>query len=179
MSTRIALLGLSGVGKSTLIRQLNAVAPVVHLQASALIKGEQSHRAQQPSSSEALRGGPVLANQNLLVAAFEREAAAVSLPIILDGHSIIDGRDGIVEIPSSVFAALGLSTICFLSVHPGVIAARRLGDKTRTRPFLDLESIAQHQAMAWNAAKKIAADLQCPFLDVDDGKVEDLLSLIT
>lgn len=67
MKRRIAILGLSGVGKSTLIGKIRDTVPLLHLQASALIKAEQAHREKSPDSSEALRTGAVIDNQLLMV----------------------------------------------------------------------------------------------------------------
>jgi adenylate kinase len=178
MSRRIALRGLSGVGKSTLIARLKESMPVLHLQASALIKAEQARRAQQPTSSEALRTGPVLDNQALLIAAFRREAAAADIPIVFDGHSIVDGRDGLVEISSNVFAALELDAVCFLWADPKLIAQRRLADKERERPRRDAQTLTAHQSLARDAAERIATDIQRPFLIVEDSGLDLLVELL-
>lgn len=178
MSRRIALLGLSGTGKSTLIGKVLEQVPLLHLQASALIKDEQAYRAQLPDTSEALRTGPVISNQELMIAAFQRAATATSLPVVFDGHSVIDGRDGIVEIPSAVFAALGVEAICFLDVDPELIAYRRLSDTGRPRPHRNAETLASHQQAARAAAARIAHELGKPFKAIADGGVDDLLVAI-
>jgi len=178
MIRRIALLGLSGVGKSTLIANLNNSIPVFHLQASSLIKAEQAFRAERQASSEELRLGPVIDNQKLLIDAFHREAAAATAPIVFDAHSIIDGNDGILEIPSDVFASLGLDAICFLTADPKVIAERRHRDLSRMRPQRDAETLAQHQAIARRAAERIANDIRRPFVLIQDGGVEEILRLL-
>ena len=120
-------------GKSTLIGRLNKRTPLLHLQASALIKAEQAYRVQSPDSSESLRTGAVLDNQALMIAAFQRITADVEVPIVFDGHSIIDSDDGLVEIPPSVFAELSLDAIFYLSAVPHIIAKRRLADTADVR----------------------------------------------
>ncbi|GBQ49194.1 ATP-binding protein [Komagataeibacter sucrofermentans] len=178
MNRRIALLGLSGAGKSTLIESLKKITPLCHLQASNLIKAEQLLRVGQKASSEELRTGPIVDNQQLLIAAFKREAENSNIPIILDAHSVIDGKDGLVEIPSTVFGALGLDAICFLHVNPAIIVQRRQGDKQRERPLRDVESLTRQQRIAYNAAKRIAADIGCPLTTIEDNNVEKLRYLI-
>lgn len=167
----MALLGLSGVGKSTLIGQVAERVPLLHLQASTLIKAEQAHRAQAQHTSEALRTGPVLDNQALMIAAFDRLTKMATLPVVFDGHSVIDGRNGLLEIPSAVFAALGLDAICILTANPSTILERRRHDIARERPPRDVDALAAQQALAIAAAQRIASDLNCPFYQLEtDGR---------
>lgn len=179
MTRRVALLGLSGVGKSTLIGQVAERIPLLHLQASSLIKAEQQHRAQTPDSSEALRTGPVLDNQALMITAFDRLTRATPLPVVFDGHSLIDGRDGLLEIPSMVFAALNLDAIGFLAVDPATIFERRSRDTGRERPARDLASLTYHQRLAEAAARRIAADIGQPFHRLDGDLTVSLAALLT
>lgn len=178
MTRRIALLGLSGVGKSTLIARLNKRMPVLHLQASALIKAEQAYRAQQPEDSESLRLGTVVNNQVLMIAAFRRATANAQLPIVFDGHSVIDGRDGLLEIPASVFADLALDAILYMSADPHVIAGRRLADTGRDRPARDAEALAEHQRVAEDAARRIAGQIGCTFIPIADGDIDRIVAVL-
>lgn len=179
MKRRVALLGLSGVGKSTLIGRIAAHTPLIHLQASSLIKAEQQHRAQAPDSSEALRVGPVLDNQTLMIAAFERLTSGTCLPVVFDGHSIIDVGDGLLEIPSTVFAALDLDAIAFLAADPTAIFERRSLDAGRERPTRDVATLAQHQRIAENSARRIAVDIGRPFHSLDDDPTGNFVALLT
>jgi adenylate kinase len=178
MTRRIAFLGLSGVGKSTLIGRLNKQTPLLHLQASALIKAEQAYRAQFPDSSESLRTGAVLDNQALMIAAFQRTTTDVEVPIVFDGHSVIDSRDGLVEIPASVFAELSLDAIFYLSAAPHIIAKRRLADTARKRPIRDSETLAEHQRIAIDAAQRIAEQIGCTFIQISDGDTDHIMTFL-
>lgn len=178
MKRRVALLGLSGVGKSTLVGRVAAHIPLLHLQAGSLIKAEQQYRAQSPDSSEALRTGPVLDNQALMIAAFERLTRTTTLPVVFDGHSLIDGRDGLIEIPSTVFAALSLDAIAFLAAEPAAIFERRRLDAGRERPARDLATLTLHQNLAKTAARRIADDIGRPFHPLDGDPIERLASLL-
>lgn len=178
MTRRVALLGLSGVGKSTLIGQVAERTPLLHLQASSLIKAEQQHRAKTPDTSEALRTGPVLDNQALMIAAFDRLTRATTLPVVFDGHSLIDGRDGLLEIPSSVFSALGLDAIGFLDADPAAIFERRCRDAGRERPARDAATLAHHQGLAEAAARRIANDIGRPFQRLDGDPIGSFAALL-
>lgn len=178
MSRRIAVLGLSGVGKSTLIARIRETLPLMHLQASELIKAEQAHRATNPDSSEALRTGAVIDNQVLLIAAFQREAEATDLPIVFDGHSVIDGHEGLIEIPSSVFSALRLDAICFLADDPSVIADRRRTDLNRERPYREIATLRRHQDVSEATARRIATEVKLPFYYITGPNIQQLREII-
>lgn len=179
MKRRIAILGLSGVGKSTLIGKIRETVPLLHLQASALIKAEQAHRKKSPDSSEALRIGAVMDNQSLMIAAYRREAAATDLPIVFDGHSIVDGRDGPIEIPASIFAALELDAIFYMSAEPHLIAERRRADVSRERPHRDIPTLEQHQHLAEATARLIADAIGCPFILIAHGNLGSVMGFIS
>ncbi|WP_296612400.1 AAA family ATPase [Sphingomonas sp.] len=176
---RIGLLGLSGVGKSTLLKAIASHVDFMHLQASDLIKAELQFRADQPQSSEDLRTGAVVENQALLISGFNRAVEHATVPIVFDGHSIIDGRDGLIEIPSEVFAALGLAAICFLEAEPSVIATRRCNDARRQRPNRNVDVLRGHQAIAQAAARRIAYEIGCPFRVISDDEHDLLRQLIS
>ncbi|MBX9661016.1 MAG: AAA family ATPase [Nitrospiraceae bacterium] len=179
MTERIGILGISGVGKSTFVGSLNKIREVRHLQASALIKAEQAYRNQHPTTSDALRIGPVMDNQDLLIAAFKREAVSTLLPIVFDGHSIIDGIDGIIEIPSRVFLALRLDAIFFLSAEPDLIYHRRMLDQSRSRPVREVETLAAHQNLARDVAQRISAEVRCPFFEIKDNEINRVVRFLT
>jgi adenylate kinase len=155
----VAVVGISGVGKSTCIRQWAERFPFMHLQASALIKAEQAARNQAVGSSEELRLGPVLDNQALLVNAFRRATENYDGLVIFDGHTLIDGVDGPMPIPVSVFQALECEQIIFIHDTATTIAERRAKDKQRIRPQLSVEELNRHQDLALAAAQKVAGEL--------------------
>lgn len=179
MTRRIALLGLSGVGKSTFIQTLRERTPLLHLQASGLIKAEQVYRAQNPDSSEALRTGAVIDNQELMIAAFRRLASNAETPIVFDGHSVIDGRNGLVEIPAAVFAELAPDAIFYLSAPPDIIAVRRFADAGRERPTRSVETLAEHQCFAHDAARRIAQQIGCRFISIGDSDIDRVMAILT
>lgn len=113
-----------------------------------------------------------------MIAAFQRLTRTTTLPVVFDGHSLIDGRDGLLEIPSPVFAALSLDAVAFLAADPAAIFERRRLDAGRERPTRDLVTLAQHQSLAESAARRIAEDIGRPFHSLDGDTTECLASLI-
>jgi adenylate kinase len=99
-------------------------------------------------SSEELRTGPVLDNQQLLITGFAAVRANAVLPIIFDGHCVIDSGSDLVEIPVGVIRALSASGLVFIRSDPQAIVEKRRGDKKRSRPIRSPEDILAHQQRA-------------------------------
>lgn len=158
----VAVVGLSGVGKSTLIQRVAMDIELLHMQASALIKLEQEYRAGSACSSEELRLGPILDNQALMLAAFSRLTHGVHSRVVFDGHTIIDGAAGPISIPADVFKALGCVSMVFLWDEPELIAQRRKADHRRDRPALTPNLLRRHQDLAERTGREICGELDIP-----------------
>jgi len=121
----VAVVGIYGVGKSRIVDCAGRRVPLLHLKASDLIKA----RLAQPQTSEQLRRGAVLANQQLMLEEFAaRVAASDQSTVIFDGHSLIDTPAGLLEIPLAVFVAIKPDLIVFIEDVPETIHARRAAD---------------------------------------------------
>lgn len=170
----IAIVGISGVGKSTLIRQVQARQPLLHLQASDLIKAEQLRQRSNASSSEELRLGPVLDNQQLLISGFFAAIVGFAGLIVFDGHAVIFGESTATEIPSTVFGRIGCQAIIVIEAEPTTIRAQRMRDVARPRPDVTEAELARQQAHAKDVAAKIAAEFAIPFHCIASGDGERL-----
>lgn len=154
-----AFVGISGVGKSTFLKMAMGKTPFLHLEASKLIKEELALVKKKVQTSEELRTGAVLDNQQLLVRAFHRNASGHEGLVVLDGHTVVDTGPGIQRIPTSVFAAIDVRSILFLQDDPELIRSRRTGDTSRVRPERSVREIEHHQREAMLAAADIAYQL--------------------
>jgi adenylate kinase len=174
----LALVGLSGVGKSTLISELEKALPLRHFTASDLIKSELAFRSSHVASSEELRVGAVTDNQVLLMAAFSRSTTKLDGLVVLDAHVVIDGACGLIDIAASVFGDLGVQHMLFIEAAPEEIAERRRNDTGRSRPTRSAEEIGAHQEHAITRARTITAELGIPLTVInanDKAKVHELL----
>lgn len=158
----IAFVGISGVGKSTFLKAALGTTPFLHLQASKLIKEELALVQRQVQTSEELRTGAVLDNQELLLRAFHRNACGHEGLVVLDGHTVVDTGSSLQRIPASVFAEMKVRSILFLQDDPEVIRSRRAADTTRDRPESSAQEIKMHQQEAMLAAADIALVLGIP-----------------
>ena len=179
MKSIIAVVGISGVGKSTLVRQAGGQRKILHLTASELIKSEQHRRQVQDQTSEELRAGPVLDNQSLLIAAFERATLDAGVPIVFDGHTTIDAPTGLVEIPTEVFRRIGVQHLVFVEDAPEEIARRRTADVSRSRPERSAAQLQRYQEVSKAAATRISTELSIPLTSIGPGELASLLSILT
>jgi adenylate kinase len=148
MTCVAAVFGLSGVGKTWLISRFIATQGAMHAQASQLLRDARAALIGQMDSQEDLRKGAVLDNQALLIEAFTNFRSSAPLPIIFDGHSVIDVGDRLIEIPVDVIEALRPDGLVFVRDDPAAIVAKRAGDVSRTRPSRTESEVGAHRMRA-------------------------------
>jgi adenylate kinase len=173
-SRLVAVFGISGVGKSTVIR--NYVAghrDWIHVVASDVIK------VATQQASEMLRTAPltkVIQNQDLLVEGVAKiRADNADRNILLDAHSVIDSDNKYILIPVDVIRALRPDLLVFLCDDPQSIQTRRELDNFRLRPKRDLNQIEEYQRIALDTVQGYARELAIPVSVI---KVNDQPSLV-
>jgi adenylate kinase len=176
----IAVFGISGVGKSTLITEaLKNVPDSAHLQASDLIK---SGLADQTMSSEMLRrssSAKVRSNQDIMLEGFWRRVQAQPCRrIVFDGHLLIDTDDELVRIPQEVIAGLRPSLMVHVEDDIAKIAARRAQDSQRRRPARSEETLQGHQRLSRNLCETYASALGCEMLICRPDEVVSFIDLL-
>lgn len=162
----IAIFGISGVGKTTLIQKLCQDNPnYVHLQAGTLIR-----RALKNIPRDQLRitsSEQIIKNQYLLIDEFWKEIEEQKhINVIFDGHSIIDNNQGIIQIPSDVIKGLKPKKIVFIEDNPEAIFDRKMMDHTRDRSGISPDILREQQDKALTQAKIYADELSLPFHSV-------------
>jgi adenylate kinase len=164
-----AVFGLSGVGKGWLISRYASSHAVLHIQASQLLCEAKAAMSGGVVTSEELRTGAILDNQQLLTMAFATARANAVIPIIFDGHCLVDSSTQLIEIPSEVIEALSVSGLVFVRGDVQEIVDRRKRDTTRIRPLRSVEEISQHQLRANSLCKEYAERLNLELQIVDAG----------
>jgi adenylate kinase len=144
------------VGKSWLISRYASAHAATHVQASQLLRDAKAAITGAEVTSEQLRTGAVLDNQQLLIQAFAAARAAAIAPLIFDGHCLIDASSQLIEIPAEVIEALSMSGLVFVQSEPYEIAARWRRDTTRISPSRSAEEISLHQQRANSLCKEYA-----------------------
>jgi adenylate kinase len=157
----IALVGISGVGKTTFLTKLSSRLEFQHLTAGSLIRRA---RDAEKRPRDQLRLADVEENQRLLVEGFDLACDRLASRIILDGHCIIHGDLGVQHIGSQVFSELGIRLMVHLEAPSRQVQVNRSGDLARDRPLLHVAEIDEHQALSLAHAQDIASELQIEFL---------------
>lgn len=174
----IALVGLSGVGKSTFLKDaLSRGLVFEHLQASKLIELEHREKLVESVAHDLLRENSIDTNQSLLVGGFIKRAPKEGL-IVLDGHVVIDTPDGLVNISPAVFSMIGVCRFVVLVDEPENIVVRRLSDTKRSRPVRSSEELSTHQERSILAAYRAALALSVPLVVVPVGAGLDIAAFL-
>jgi len=178
MTQIVAVVGVSGVGKSTFIRGLRGALSFQHLSAGRIIRYQREREEQAPQAHDELRNLDIDENQRLLVEGFHDLLDASQNLTLFDGHTVIDTSDELRRIEPSVFASLGIMAILFLQEQPETIRSRREADRKRSRPLISPEKISVHQSYALATTAEICLELAIPFLVIDTSQVESAIRFI-
>ncbi|MEQ9396130.1 ATP-binding protein [Haliea sp.] len=173
--TVVAVTGISGVGKTTFLRNAAKEIQFQHLTAGSLIA---TARATPDNSREELRHADLEENQRLLIHGFAQARDSEAALVVLDGHVIIDSEKGITLIPSQVFADLEVNLIVHLEADPIKISQHRAGDANRSRPQLPAKTLFLHQQRSKQHARDLASDLGIGFLEATPGDCKTFISHI-
>lgn len=160
---RFAVVGISGVGKTTFLKRLGELIDFQHLSAGSLIA---EARKKSDGERDGLRSVNIAENQRLLVSGFMLKVDPSAESIILDGHMIIHAQGGVEVIDPSVFSGMAIEGIIHLSALPEQIEKNRLNDAMRQRPGLSVKELSDHQGLSLSATKNTCEYLQIPFLEV-------------
>jgi adenylate kinase len=181
--TIVALTGLSGVGKSTLLAVVATRLRFQHLQASTLIGKGREITSGQTVEQDDLRYTDPDENQRLLVRGLEASLDPETQLVVLDSHTVIERESEHFLVSPGVFEAIGIATMIFLHDDPQEIAKRRANDSSRVRPQKNADDLAKIQTEAINQAELICHTVGKPlYVETPsnvDGVVEILLRLQT
>lgn len=158
----VAVTGISGVGKSTLLGRLAETFAFEHLQAGALIKQGRDASDDVEVEHDRLRLFDIGKNQEFLIQGFKLSVHAKVGLIVLDGHTVIERDEGLIRIDPRVFAAMGINGMIFLTDDPEAIAIRRGHDTERTRPLYAADRLQLIQEEAQIHATTICRNLGVP-----------------
>jgi adenylate kinase len=176
--TIVALTGLSGVGKSTLLAAITSRMRFQHLQASALIKRGREIVLGQAVEQDQLRYSDLDENQRLLAQGLEASLDPASQLVVLDSHTVIEWENGHFLVESGVFAVAGIAGMIFLRDEAQEIVKRRANDQSRVRPRKDAADIARVQADAVTQAELICRKVGKPLYIETPSNVDGVVELL-
>ena len=121
----VAVTGISGVGKTTFLRELADLVTFQHITGGSLIA---ANREASPDQRDALRYADLDENQRLLIKGFEAARDPAADLVVFDGHVIIDDGSGLQKLPAHVFRVLGVTMMVHLEAEPTRISINRFTD---------------------------------------------------
>jgi len=130
----VAIVGISGCGKTTFIKKLAETISFQHLSAGSII-AEQTHFLEV--GRDQLRLKNVSDNRRILIQGFHQAKDRNSDIVVLDGHVVIQSAEGLEAIDAKVFSEMEISAFVHLIAPPEKITENRLRDRTRKRPIID------------------------------------------
>jgi len=169
------LVGLSGVGKSYLIKQLTAKeSHYVHFSAGELIRKRRSNI--DHDELRLLPDDEILRNQYLLIDQFQQELSAVqdSVVVLFDAHMIIDTDSGFFEVPFDIFSRLSPDYFTYISENPETILSRRRADASRKRPTRTVDELDLQQKRSLELARSYSENLVIEFAHLNSSNIEIL-----
>jgi adenylate kinase len=170
----IALVGLSGVGKSTLIKKVCNDIPFQTLSASQLIKNQKETYTQH----DELRFQDINDNQRLLVDGFKKNIDPKQKLILLDGHTVIETANGLIDISANVFREIGINQFIFLAEEADSILQRRSKDKSRKRSIVTTEQINTYQTHTQIVTARISLELRVPLTIITSDDISTFKSIL-
>ena len=173
----VAVVGLSGAGKTSALSALTAKHAFQHLSASLLIQ-EGREAGPLPATVDTLRNADIDENQRLLIAGFKRAFDATASFVVLDGHTVIETPSGLIAVSANVFGALGITDMIFWAAAPAEIAERRSLDASRNRPPANAEQIEAYQNEALLVAFRVCCHLKITLNVVTDSRGPSMEKLI-
>jgi adenylate kinase len=176
--TIVALTGLSGVGKSTLLVAVAARMRFQHLQASVLIKKGRESILGHAIEQDQLRYSDLDENQRLLVRGLEASLDPANELVVLDSHTVIERENDHFLVDPGVFAAVGITAMIFLRDEPQEIAKRRANDQARVRPRKNSADLAEVQADAVTQAELICREVGKPLYVERPSNVDGVVELL-
>jgi len=171
-----ALVGLSGVGKSRLISSIQNDMEFQALSASNLIKAEK----EADTDHDDLKNHDIKDNQRLLIDGFNRAKTNNNQDItVLDGHTVIETPNGLIEISSNVFKEIDIKHFIFLVEDPEIILERRIKDSSRKRSVTSLTKLVEYQRRALEVTTEIALELRTPVTVITSDNVLTLRRILS
>lgn len=171
----VALVGISGVGKTTFARKLAEDLQIQHLTAGTLIKMGSAIKS---LDRDRLRLADIDGNQQFLIDGFHQSRDRNEQYIIIDGHVVIHGLLGLEELCADVFDALEIDGMVHLSSSPTRILTHRINDEKRERPILSEQEINEHQSRSIAVAKTICRSLNVPLIEATNMNVKPVKSFL-
>ena len=177
MTLRVVVVGIPGVGKSTIVDRVVANYPGAKLVNFGTIMFERALALKWAKNRDEMRKMPVEKQKRLQKAAATKIARMGEKVVIVDTHLFIRTNEGFWPgLPFEVVRAMKPTHLILVVAKPEEILKRRVADSTRSRDSLTVESLKEEIGLARNFLTVSSTLTGAPMLIVsnDEGKQEEV-----
>jgi len=144
-SKRVIIVGIPGVGKTTIVSRVVELLKEKHISVSVSIFGTvmfEEAKKKGMKSRDDLRKLSVKEQKDLQSMAAKRIASISDEAVIVDTHAFISTKEGFYPgLPHNVLEILNPDSFIMISARPEEIYNRRMKDTTRTRDIVSIDEI--------------------------------------
>lgn len=176
---RAVVIGVPGVGKSTVLENLMAVLAEGNLDAQHVNFGTvmmELAKEFNVKNRDDLRKLNLELQKMLQIKAAQEIASKNTGLLIIDTHVFVRTRDGLWPgLPTDVLRSLAPTNLVLIQADPKIILDRRQKDKSRHRDIVHLREVSQDLELARSMLAAISALTDSPLLIVEnaEGKAKD------
>lgn len=142
MKLRVVVVGIPGVGKTTVVEKLRSRLEGVRLVTFGTVMFEEATRRKWVRGRDEMRKLPVERQRRLQAIAAERISEMVDRIVLVDTHLFIRTKEGFWPgLPFEVVRALNPTHLVLVEASPDEVWARRAADAARSRDSVTKEDL--------------------------------------
>ncbi|BDD39557.1 ATP-binding protein [Streptococcus ruminantium] len=168
----ILLVGIHGVGKTTLLNKLKDSIDLTALSISDLIRQAGNDIKREEKHTTNIQNNQFLWKEKLKEYSFLKDEL-----VVLDGHfTLLDKNGDIVELPFETFDGIDIRKIVLKRELPSVIKDRL---ENRDRTLWNIDLIDNFQEIETKRAQQFSVEKNIPLLEINDGvQIEEVLGFL-
>ncbi|MGT2812315.1 ATP-binding protein [Streptococcus minor] len=168
----ILLVGIHGVGKTTLLNKLKESIDLTALSISDLIRQAGNDIKRDEKYTKNIQNNQFLWKEKLKEYSFLKDEL-----VVLDGHfTLLDKNGDIVELPFETFDGIDIRKVVLKRELPSVIKDRL---ENRDRTLWNIDLIDNFQETETKRAQQFSVEKNIPLLEINDGvRIEEVLGFL-
>jgi adenylate kinase len=181
LGLRIVIVGVPGVGKSTVVEKAKAAVPGSTVQVFGTAMFDEAIRLKWVKHRDEMRKLPVEKQKKLQEAAAARIRKGKGKVVFIDTHLFIRTPEGFWPgLPFRVIQPMKPTHLILVEASPKEIVARRKNDTTRYRDEITEEEVEDELTLARNflSAASLVSGAPMSFVHNHEGKSEQAASQI-
>jgi adenylate kinase len=181
MGLRIVIVGVPGVGKSTVVEKAKEAVPGSTVQVFGTAMLDEALRLKWVKHRDEMRRLPVRKQRKLQEAAAARISRGKGKVVFIDTHLFIRTPEGFWPgLPLRVIQPMKPTHLLLVEASPKEILARRKSDTTRYRDEVTEDEVSAELTLARNflSAASLVSGAPMAFIRNEEGKSEQAVSEI-